>query len=174
MDKTHDVAIIGGGIIGLATAMTLLQRYRLSLIVLEAEETIATHQTGHNSGVIHSGLYYKPGSLKARNCLSGRNALLRFCQEHKIPFDQCGKVVVATQENEVAALDNLEQRGQANGLLRLKKLRGEEIEEYEPHVTGIAGLLVPETGIVDYKQVAQAYAEIVVGEGGSIQTGARV
>ena len=174
MTKTHDVAIIGGGIVGLATAMTLLQRYRISLVVLETEETIAAHQTGHNSGVIHSGLYYKPGSLKARNCLTGRAALLRFCQEHDIPHEQCGKVVVATQESELPALENLAERGTANGLLGLKKLRAEEIKEYESHVTGIAGLWVPETGIVDFKQVAQRYADIVTAEGGSIQTGARV
>jgi L-2-hydroxyglutarate oxidase len=174
MTKSHDVAIIGGGIVGLATAMTLLQRYRISLIVLEAEETIAAHQTGHNSGVIHSGLYYKPGSLKARNCLTGRDAMLRFCKEHDIPHEQCGKVVVAVEESERPALDKLAERGKANGLVGLKKLRPEEIKEYEPHVSGIAGLLVPETGIVDYKQVAQVYAGIVTGEEGSIQTGARM
>ena len=174
MSKTHDVAIIGGGIVGLATAMALLQRYRLSLIVLEAEDTIAAHQTGHNSGVIHSGLYYKPGSLKARNCLTGRDAMLRFCKEHEIPHDQCGKVVVAVEESELPALDNLAERGKANGLVGLKKLRAEEIKEHEPHVTGIAGLLVPETGIVDYKQVSQTYARIIVEDGGEIHTGARV
>jgi L-2-hydroxyglutarate oxidase len=174
MTKTHDVAIIGGGIVGLATAMTLLKRYQISLVVLEAEETIAAHQTGHNSGVIHSGLYYKPGSLKARNCLTGRDAMLRFCQEHNIPHEQCGKVVIAVEDSELPALERLAERGKANGLAGLKKLRAEEIKEYEPHVTGIAGLWVPETGIVDYKQVAQAYADIVVGQGGSIQTGARV
>jgi L-2-hydroxyglutarate oxidase len=142
--------------------------------VLEAEDTIAAHQTGHNSGVIHSGLYYKPGSLKARNCLTGRDAMLRFCKEHEIPHDQCGKVVVAVEESELPALDNLAERGKANGLVGLKKLRAEEIKEHEPHVTGIAGLLVPETGIVDYKQVSQTYSKIVVGEGGEIHTGARV
>lgn len=174
MTQTHDVAIIGGGIVGLATAMALLQRYQISLTVLEAEETIAAHQTGHNSGVIHSGLYYKPGSLKARNCLTGRDAMLRFCREHNIAHDQCGKVVVAVEESELPALENLAERGKANGLLGLKKLQAEEIKEYEPHVRGIAGLLVPETGIVDYKQIAQVYADIVIGEGGSIHTGARV
>jgi L-2-hydroxyglutarate oxidase len=174
MAKPYDVAIIGGGIVGLATAMTLLERFRISLIVLEAEDAIATHQTGHNSGVIHSGLYYKPGSLRAQNCQSGREAMYRFCQEHAIAHEQCGKIVVATCESELPALAELERRGQANGLKGLRRLRGEELRDFEPHVSGIAGLHVPETGIVDFKQVAKAYAGIATAAGGVVDTQARV
>jgi L-2-hydroxyglutarate oxidase len=170
----YDVAIIGGGIVGLATAMNLISRRPLSLIVLEAEAQLAAHQTGHNSGVIHSGLYYKPGSLKAKNCVEGREAMYRFCQEHGIAHEQCGKLVVASDESELPALATLEERGRANGLKGIRRLRPEEIKEYEPYVAGIAGLFVPETGIVDYKQVSQAYAHHIRQAGGTIQTGARV
>src|SRR5512138_46437 len=116
MSPTYDVAIIGGGIVGLATAMELTKRGRQSLIVLEAEDHVAAHQTGHNSGVIHSGIYYKPGSLKARNCISGRLAMYQFCEEHGIAHDNCGKLIVATTPEEIPALDRLEQRGNENGL----------------------------------------------------------
>ncbi len=170
----YDVAIIGGGIVGLATALKLGERRPLSLIVLEAEDHLAAHQTGHNSGVIHSGLYYKPGSLKARNCVAGREAMYRFCQEHNIAHEQCGKVVVATRPEEIPFLDRLEERGKANGLRGVRRLRHEEIKEHEPHVAGIDGLLVPETGIVDYKQVAQRYGELIQQAGGIIQTRTRV
>jgi L-2-hydroxyglutarate oxidase len=129
---------------------------------------------GHNSGVIHSGLYYKPGSLKARNCVEGREAMYRFCQEHGIAHERCGKVVVATAQRELPALDELERRGRANGLRGLRRLTADEIREHEPHVAGIAGLLVPETGIVDYSQVAGKYADIVRAAGGEVRTGARV
>lgn len=170
----YDIAIIGGGIIGLATAMQLTTRRPLSLIVLEAEERLAAHQTGHNSGVIHSGLYYKPGSLKARNCVEGRQALLRFCQEHDIAYEICGKLVVATAERELPALATLEERGQANGLTGIKRLGPAELKAHEPHAAGIAALFVPETGIVDFKQVSQSYASETQQAGGVIQTGARV
>ncbi|MBI3329296.1 MAG: L-2-hydroxyglutarate oxidase [Nitrospinae bacterium] len=170
----YDVVVIGGGIVGLATAMALQSAPRVALAVLEAEDRIGAHQTGHNSGVIHSGLYYKPGSLKARNCVEGRQALYRFCQEHGIAHEHCGKVVVATHARELPALEELERRGRANGLQGVRKLAPQEIREYEPHAAGIAGLLVPETGIVDYTQVAQAFAEVVRTGGGEIQTGARV
>ena len=170
----HDVAIIGGGIVGMATAMALAERPRLSLIVLEAEARLAAHQTGHNSGVIHSGLYYKPGSLKARNCVEGRGALYRFCAEHGIAHERCGKLVVATHAGELPALDELERRGRANGLTGLRRLAAEEIREHEPHAAGIAGLLVPETGIVDYAAVTEAFAARVRAAGGAIETGARV
>jgi L-2-hydroxyglutarate oxidase len=168
--QRYDVVIIGGGIVGLATAMALKSGSTISLAVLEAEERLSQHQTGHNSGVIHSGLYYRPGSLKARNCVVGRKAMYRFCQEHGIAHEQCGKIVVATNARELPALDELERRGHANGLEGLRRLGPEEIREYEPHTTGIAGLLVPETGIVDYKQVSQTYADIIRKEGGEIQT----
>lgn len=170
----YDIAIIGGGIVGLATAMALSEDRSLSLIVLEAEQHVAAHQTGHNSGVIHSGLYYKPGSLKARNCVEGREAMYRFCEQYDIPHDRCGKVVVATREAELPALDALEQRGKANGLEGLKRLAAEEIKDYEPHAAGLAGLFVPQTGIVDYTQVAETYARIVQERGGVIQLGAQV
>lgn len=171
----YDVAIIGGGIVGLATAMTLTSlHHSLSLIVLEAENRLAAHQTGHNSGVIHSGLYYKPGSLKARNCVEGQKAMYRFCQDHGIAHEQCGKVVVATDETELPALATLEERGRANGLQGLRRLTPAEIKAYEPHVAGIAGLLVPETGIVDYTQVAQTYAQLIRQSGGTIQLQTRL
>ena len=148
--RPYDVAIIGGGIVGMATAMAMTARRSLSLIVLEAEKSLAAHQTGNNSGVIHSGLYYRPGSLKARNCVQGREAMYRFCEEHGVPHERCGKVVVATRESERGPLENLWQRGNGNGLQRLKKLSREELEEYEPDVSGLAGSLVHETGIVKY------------------------
>lgn len=171
----YDVAIIGGGIVGLATAMALMQQSRPNLVVLEAESKLAAHQTGNNSGVIHSGLYYKPGSLKARNCVEGREALYRFCQEYGIANDNCGKLVVATRESELPALNTLEERGHANGLVGMRRLNSlEEIKEYEPHTVGIAGLYVPQTGIVDYKGVTAAYARIVQEAGGEIRTNARV
>jgi L-2-hydroxyglutarate oxidase len=170
----HDVAVIGGGIVGLATARALVAKYRLSLVVLEAEPRLASHQTGNNSGVIHSGLYYKPGSAKARNCVEGREAMYRYCQEHGIAHERCGKIVVATAEDELPALDELERRGRANGLAGLERLGPEGIREHEPHIAGIAGLLVPETGIVDYKQVAQTMAGQVREAGGEIHTRTRV
>ncbi len=169
-----DIAIIGGGIVGLATALSLTQRFRVSLIVLEAETQIAQHQTGHNSGVIHAGLYYKPGSEKARNCAEGREAMFRFCAEHGIPHDRCGKLVVATQDSELPALDELLRRGLANGLKGVRRVSGAEVKEHEPHVAGIAGLHVPETGIVDYKDVAKKYAELITAAGGEIRTSAKL
>lgn len=169
-----DIAIIGAGIVGLATALDLIQRFRVSLVVLEAEPAIAQHQTGHNSGVIHAGLYYKPGSEKARNCASGRELMFRFCAEHGIPHERCGKVVVATDESELPALEELHRRGLANGLTGIRKLSGPELKEHEPHVAAIAGLHVPETGIVDYKDVARKYAELIERAGGQIRTNARL
>jgi len=172
--RTFDVAIIGGGIVGMATALALVRRYGVSLVVVEAEDRLAGHQTGNNSGVIHSGLYYKPGSAKARNCVEGREAMYRFCQEHNIPHDRCGKVVVAVEERELPALDELERRGLANGLKGLKRLGPEQIREHEPHVRGKAGLFVPETGIVDYKAVTAKYSELVRQAGGDIRLTAQV
>jgi L-2-hydroxyglutarate oxidase len=170
----YDVAIIGGGIVGMATAMALVQGAHPRLIVLEAEDHLAAHQTGHNSGVIHSGIYYKPGSLKARNCIEGRLALYQFCEEHGIAVDHCGKVIVATEQKELPALENLYQRGVANGLEGLRRLSPEEIKEYEPHAAGIAGLHVVQTGIVDYLQVTNTYAQITTQQGGAIQTNTRM
>ena len=172
--RPYDVAVVGGGILGIATAMALMSHRGLSLVVLEAEAGLATHQTGHNSGVIHSGLYYKPGSSKAANCVTGRDLLYRFCEERGIAHDRCGKLVVATEERELPALAELERRGRANGLRGVRRLGPEEIREHEPAVSGIQGLLVPETGIVDYLQVTSAFAETVRAAGGEIVTGARV
>lgn len=174
MSPTYDIAIIGGGIVGMATAMELSQKTGASIVVLEAEDHLAAHQTGHNSGVIHSGIYYKPGSLKARNCTTGREALYRFCEEHGIAHDHCGKVIVATHTRELPALDTLEKRGLENGLVGLRRLNAEEIKEYEPHAVGIAGLFVRETGIVDYKHVTRKYGEILQAAGGEVLTSARV
>jgi (S)-2-hydroxyglutarate dehydrogenase len=172
--RPFDVAVIGGGIVGCATAMALAQGAPLSLIVLEAESRLAAHQTGNNSGVIHSGLYYKPGSLKAVNCTRGREALYRFCATHGIAHERCGKVVVATRPEEVPRLDDLERRGRANGLTEIRRLNAAEIREYEPHCAGIDGLWVPYTGIVDYTGVTEAYARIVRERGGEVRTSARV
>ncbi|HUU06074.1 MAG TPA: L-2-hydroxyglutarate oxidase [Patescibacteria group bacterium] len=170
----YDVGIIGGGIVGLATAMALVKSGVTSVAVLEAEDRLAAHQTGNNSGVIHSGLYYKPGSLKARNCVAGREALYRFCQENGIAHQACGKLVVATREDEIPALNELEKKGMANGLKGLRRLAAFELKEYEPHVAGIAGLWVKETGIVDYRQVCEKFAEIITAGGGDIHLNFRV
>lgn len=170
----YDVAIIGGGIVGCATAMALSLQKSLSILILEAEPKLAAHQTGHNSGVIHSGLYYQPGSLKAQNCVTGRDAMYAFCEKHDIPYERCGKVVVATQKEEIPRLDDLEQRGYANGLKGLRRLAQAEIREHEPHVSGIDGLYVPETGIVDFTQVTEKFASIVQDRGGQVQLSARV
>jgi L-2-hydroxyglutarate oxidase len=169
-----DIAVIGGGIVGLATAMALAVDHHANIMVLEAEGKLAAHQTGNNSGVIHSGMYYKPGSLKATLCTQGRNALYQFCQQHNIPHDNCGKVVVATHESELPRLDELQRRGNANGLADLRRLSIEELREHEPHVAGIAGLYVRETGIVDYKALSYAYADTVRQQGGQVLTSARV
>ena len=170
----YDAAVIGGGIVGLATAMALAVERRLSVVVLEAESRLAAHQSGNNSGVIHSGLYCKPGSLKARNCVEGREAMYRFCDEHGIRAERCGKLVVATEERELPRLDELERRGRANGLDGLERLGSEGIREREPHAAGIAGLWIPQTGVVDFGQVTRAMADVVRGAGGEILTGARV
>jgi len=171
---TCDVAVIGGGIVGTATAMALTRAPGISVTILEAEPALAAHQTGHNSGVIHSGLYYKPGSLKATNCTEGREAMYRFCGEHGIAHERCGKLVVATSSSEVAALDELEGRGRANGLKGLQRLDGAGLRDVEPSVAGIAGLRVEETGIVDYTAVTQSFARLVQEAGGDVRLGARV
>jgi L-2-hydroxyglutarate oxidase len=170
-----DVVIIGGGIVGLATALQLKQqRPNLSVILIEKEAAVARHQTGHNSGVIHSGLYYKPGSLKATNCIRGYHMLIDFCDAEGIPYDLCGKIVVATKSEELPQLDTLYERGQLNGLGGLKKLSLAEMREIEPHVTGVAGMFVPQTGIIDYKQVSDKYAEKFLALGGEIRLNERV
>lgn len=171
----YDITIIGGGIVGLATALQLKKTNPfLNILLLEKEDELAKHQTGNNSGVIHSGLYYKPGSLKATNCIHGYHLLIDFCKENEIPFDLCGKIVVATNENELPLLENLYVRGQQNGLQNLKKLGKKELLEHEPHVAGLAGIFVPQTGIVDYKIVAQKYGDLIQSKGGQINLGEKV
>jgi (S)-2-hydroxyglutarate dehydrogenase len=173
--RRFDITIVGAGIVGLATARALLQRYpALRLVVLEKEPAIAQHQTGRNSGVIHSGLYYAPGSLKARLCVEGKNALIRFCDERGIPYQLCGKVVVATDLAELPRLEELHRRGVANGVVGLEMIGPEQLREIEPHAAGIRALYSPTTGIVDYGRVAAAYAEDVEAAGGSILTGHEV
>jgi L-2-hydroxyglutarate oxidase len=173
--RSFDVAIVGGGIVGLASALALVRRPGdRRIVVIEAEERIATHQTGHNSGVLHSGLYYRPGSYKAQNCVSGRGALVDFCREHGIAHELCGKLVVATEPEEVPRLDELERRGRENGLTDLRRLAAAEIADYEPHVVGLDALWVPETGIVDFVAVADTYARLIREAGGEIRTGHRL
>jgi L-2-hydroxyglutarate oxidase len=174
MDKLFDIAIIGGGIVGTASALRLLDKKNYSILILEAEDELAAHQTGNNSGVIHSGLYYKPGSLKATNCVTGREMMYQFCSEQNLNHEKCGKIVVATTEHEIHALNLLADRGKANGLNGLRKLNRDELKENEPHVTGVAGLFVPQTGIVDYKEVVNKYAELIQLKGGIIKTGSKV
>jgi len=171
----YDVIVIGGGAVGLATALQLTSRNsRLKVIVIEKENAVANHQTGNNSNVIHSGIYYKPGSLKARNCIHGYNLLLNFCRQHDIPHNICGKVIVATDEKELPLLKNIYDRGLQNGLQNLKMLNASELKEYEPHVAGIAGIHVPQTGIVDYRVVAEKYAEVFQQQGGELKLGEKV
>lgn len=174
MTLTHDVAVAGGGLVGLATALALTESGRLSVVLLEAEERLALHQSSHNSGVIHSGLYYQPDSLKARTCREGREALFQFCAAEGIPHRRDGKLVVATRPAELAGLAQLEARGRANGLTGVRRLGPEELRELEPEVTGLGGLWVPETGVVDFAQVAAALARRVRGVGVEIRTGTRV
>lgn len=157
----YDVVIIGAGIVGMATALKLKEKNpAIKVAVLEKEKGVAMHQTGHNSGVIHSGLYYKPGSLKARNCVEGYNMLLDFCDKEGVKYDLCGKIVVATDQKELERMSELYRRGIANGLSKIRKITKDEIRRYEPYCSGIAGLHVPYTGIIDYKEVTQKYAEI--------------
>ena len=169
-----DFAIVGGGIVGLSTARALLGRHpNAGVLVLEKEEGWARHQTGHNSGVIHSGVYYKPGSLKARFSREGVATLLEFCREQRIAFEICGKVIVATKPDELPRLDDLYERGLKNGL-KVEKIGPNELEELEPHAAGLAALKVPETGIVDFTQVAEAFATVVEEEGGVLRTSTEV
>ncbi len=167
--QQYDVAIAGGGIIGLSTAMHLTQRFPgLRVTVLEKESELATHQTGHNSGVIHSGIYYRPGSHKANFCVAGVQKLIDFCDENEIEYERCGKVIVATDESELGRLDNLYERGVANGVEGLEVIGPERLREIEPHAAGIKALWSPATGIADYPKVAQTYANKFAHAGGDI------
>jgi L-2-hydroxyglutarate oxidase len=174
-DARFDIAIIGAGIVGLATALDLAtRRPDLRLVVLEKEGTVAAHQTGNNSGVIHAGLYYKPGSLKARMVVDGARRMVAFCQEHEVPYELCGKVVVATSKEELPRLEELHRRGTANGVAGLTKITAEGIAEHEPHAAGIEGLWSPNTGIVDYVAVSLKYAEIIAEHGGEVRLNTKV
>src|SRR5512146_1235129 len=174
-DGRFDVIIIGGGIVGLATARELLQRSpRTKLLVLEKEHELAAHQTGHNSGVIHSGLYYRPGSLKAKLCVTGAARMVEFCRENNVPHEICGKVVVATCKSELPALEELFSRGTQNGVPGLRRLSREQVREIEPYANGIAGIHVPGTGITDFVAISKKYAEHIRTAGGEVRCDAGV
>jgi len=174
VNASCDVAIVGAGLIGLGTALALSESGRHSVLVLEAEDRLAAHQSGRNSGVIHAGLYYRPESLKARICREGRDALYRFLGEEGIPHRRCGKLVVATSRGELEGLALLEARARANGLRELRRLEGAALRSVEPEVAGLAGLWVGETGVVDFATVAAAVGRRVERAGAEIRTGARV
>jgi (S)-2-hydroxyglutarate dehydrogenase len=175
MSLNKKITIIGAGIVGLATALKLLEfRKDFDIIVLDKESEISSHQTGHNSGVIHSGIYYKPGSLKAINCKHGYQLLLDFCQKYDIPHEITGKIIAATHEGEQSLLDNIFIRGQQNELTGIRKISTAEAQEIEPHVRCTAAVWVPQTGIIDYKKVAQQYRLLIEQYGGSVVTNAEV
>src|SRR6202021_2729852 len=153
-ETSYNAIVIGGGIVGLAVRLEITRRFpQLRLLVLEKEDRVARHQCGHNSGVIHSGVYYKPGSQKARLCVNGAAAMVAFCREHGIPHEVCGKVIVATSEAELPRLEELRQRGEANGLSGLRLIGPDEMREIEPHARGLRALVIPSTGITGYATV---------------------
>jgi L-2-hydroxyglutarate oxidase len=170
-----DLAVVGGGIVGLAVARELAQRSPGdSICVFEREAEIGEHQTGHNSGVIHAGVYYVPGSLKARLCVEGAREMYDYCEQHELAHDRCGKVIVATDAGELDRLDELERRGIANGVPGLRRIDAEQIQELEPHCRGVAGLHSPNTGIADFRAVARSYAGEIAAGGGTIATGCEI
>jgi len=175
MSPKKNITIVGAGIVGLSTAYAILSRYRkIQLTIIEKESTFAVHQTGNNSGVIHSGIYYKPGSLKAINCKEGYKLLLAFARKHRISHEICGKIILASDSSELMALENIYQRGLANGLTGLKKLDATELVKYEPHAAGVAGIFVPQTGIIDYREVCAVLLQEVRRLGGDVNFGVRV
>ena len=175
MAERHDIAVVGGGILGLAVARELLgRRPGRSVCVLERETEIGMHQTGHNSGVVHAGIYYRPGSLKAELCVRGAAELYEYCEQRGIPFERCGKLIVASTAAELAGLEELERRGRANGVPGLRRLDADAIREVEPHARGVGALYSPQTGIVDFGAVARAYAADLLEAGGRILTGCEV
>jgi L-2-hydroxyglutarate oxidase LhgO len=174
-DARYDVVVIGGGIVGLAVSLEITRRFpRLSVLVVEKEDRVARHQSGHNSGVIHSGVYYKPGSLKARLCVTGAAAMVEFCRKHGIPHKLCGKVIVATDDEEFPRLEELRRRGEVNGVGGLRLVRNEELREIEPHARGLGALVVPSTGVTDYALVSEKYAQLTTARGGTILTSTEV
>ncbi len=174
-NRLYDVSIIGGGIVGLATALAFIEKHpHLRLIVLEKEPKLGAHQTGHNSGVIHSGIYYRPGSQKARLCVEGSRRMIAFCESHGIPVERCGKVIVATNEAELSRLGELYERGVANGVQGLERIGPERLRELEPHAAGLEGIHSPATAIVDFRAVAHAMAGDVRQRGVEVSLGARV
>lgn len=174
-DSHFHLIVVGAGVVGLATALEVTRRFpHLTVLVLEKEDRVARHQSGHNSGVIHSGVYYKPGSRKARLCVAGAAAMVAFCREHGIAHDVCGKVIVATDESELPRLEELRQRGEANGLVGLRMAGAGELREIEPHASGLRALVVPSTGITNYAAVCEKYAELISAQGGTILTSSPV
>ena len=174
-DTIFDVVVVGGGILGVGLARELLEADdSLGLVVLEKESEIAQHQTGHNSGVIHSGIYYAPGSLKAQLCKRGNELLVEYCERRGIRYERCGKIIVATDRTDTARLEALHQRGLQNGIPGLERLGPDELRSYAPNVSGIAGLHIPSAGIVDYRAVAKSFAQDVINYGGSIRTSSAV
>lgn len=174
-ERRYDVCIVGAGLVGLAVGRALVEDFPgLALAVVDKEHEVARHQSSHNSGVVHSGLYYRPGSLKARLCVAGRQAVYELCEDQGIAFRRSGKVVVATESSELTALDELERRGRANGLTGLRRIGPEELAEHEPNATGIAALHVPEAGVADFPAVAAHHADELRAEGADILTGAEV
>ncbi len=170
----YDFAVVGGGIVGLSTGMALYKRFpNAKVVIIEKEAAVAEHQTGHNSGVIHSGIYYKPGSFKARFARQGSKSMTEFCQTHGIDHDICGKVIVATKQEELSLLDNLYQRGLQNELA-IQKIGVDELKEIEPHVNGLGAIRVPQAGIVNYRQVSEKFAEIILKQGGDILLNTKV
>lgn len=175
MKRDYELLIVGAGLVGLATAyQALQQKPGLRILVLEKEQSIAQHQSGHNSGVIHSGIYYKPGSLKAKNCMEGYQSIIRFAEENEIAFERCGKIIVATASDEIPLLDDIYKRGVSNGLEGLKYLSKEEFQETEPHCAGIKALYVPQTGIMDYPGIARKLKEKIEESGGMVVLGEQV
>ncbi|MBM4176271.1 MAG: L-2-hydroxyglutarate oxidase [Ignavibacteria bacterium] len=167
--KQFDVVVVGAGIVGLATALKLLKnKSSLKVAIIEKENDVAKHQTGNNSGVIHSGIYYKPGSLKAKNCVDGYNQLIKFCREENIKFELCGKIIIAVNEKEIPTLNMIYDRGIQNGLSDLKIISQEQIKEYEPHARGLKAIHVPQAGIIDFKEVAKKYTSVIEKNGGEI------
>jgi L-2-hydroxyglutarate oxidase len=172
-DSRYNVVIIGGGVVGLGVALEITRRFpRVRLLLLEKEDRVARHQSGHNSGVIHSGIYYKPGSMKARLCVTGAAAMVEFCREHGIAHNVCGKVIVATHPEELPRLEELRRRGEANGLTGVRLIGPEELREIEPHASGLQALVVPSTGVTDYARVCEKYAELISASGGTVLTSA--